>query len=519
MLFHSPIFLYVFLPVTLVGFLLLEHRAAAGRAIGFLVLASFVFYAWYNPLYLPLLLGSILFNYGLGRLLAPERGFVGRYALLVVGIAANLAMLGAFKYADFAVRTLNWLGDLTLPELGILLPIAISFFTFQQVAYLVDAYQGHATKRSFRAYALFVNFFPHLIAGPIVHHREMMTQFEPLLAGKRRGNEEIWTDLSVGFTFFTIGLVKKVLFADQFASWADTAFGAAEAGVPLTLIEAWLGTACFTLQIYLDFSAYSDMAIGLARLFGIRLPINFNSPYKATSIIDFWRRWHITLSRFLRDYLYVPLGGNRLGPWRRHINIMIVMVLGGFWHGAAWTFVAWGALHGIYLVINHGYRALAHRYAFGLHPLLAGTLTLLAVMVAWVFFRAESFGSAVVMLKGLGGLNGVAMPLHWEPMFGGLAETAKGLGLSFAPVTAYHGSDQVLMVAAAFLLMWLLPNSQEVMREWEPALSNVRPPGGLAARLAWRPSVFSGAALAGAALLSSFYVIQGRPGEFIYFQF
>jgi alginate O-acetyltransferase complex protein AlgI len=517
MLFHAPVFLLVFLPLTLALYLWLERNAAAGMSIGFLAIASLVFYGWWNPLYLPLLIGSIAFNFLIGRAIAPDAKVAGRRALLITGIVANVAVLGLFKYADFAVRTINMLADRSIPDWGFVLPLAISFFTFQQIAFLVDSYQGKAPERSFPAYCLFITFFPHLVAGPIVHHSEMMPQFARLYAGRHRSSEELWRDLAVGFAIFTVGLVKKVFFADQFATWSDNAFRAAGAGVELTFIEAWLGIACFTLQIYLDFSGYSDMAIGLARLFGVKLPLNFDSPYKATSIIEFWRRWHMTLSRFLRDYLYVPLGGNRRGPWRRYVNVIIVMLLGGLWHGAAWTFVVWGGLHGALLMINHAWRAWTS--APRIPPVVGGALTLLGVMVAWVFFRADSFNAAWCVLRGMSGVDGVALPFHWQPAFGPLVERLSILPIHFQPLPTYSGGNQIAWVLVGFLAMWLLPNTQEIMRKWEPAFEAVVPPRGLQARITWHPNTVAGVAFAVAALAVTIVVLQGKPGEFIYFQF
>ncbi len=520
MLFHAPIFLLVFLPITLSLYLWMERRAPAGASIGFLAFASLIFYGWWNPLYLPLLLGSMVFNFVVGRAIAPDAGTSARKALLIVGIAANLGVLALFKYADFAIRTINVLSDRNLPEWGILLPLAISFFTFQQIAFLADSYQGKAPERSFPAYCLFITFFPHLIAGPIVHHSEMMPQFARLYSGDRRSAEEVWRDLAVGFAIFAIGLAKKVFFADRFATWSDNVFRAADAGLELSFIEAWLGTACFTLQIYLDFSGYSDMAIGLARLFGVKLPLNFDSPYKATSIIEFWRRWHMTLSRFLRDYLYVPLGGNRQGATRRYLNVMIVMLLGGLWHGASWTFVLWGGLHGLYLMINHAWRAWAARGGPRIGTVAGGLLTLLAVMIAWVFFRAESFDGALRLLRAMAGFDGIALPFHWQPGFGRLIAWEPFASIfHFKPMPAYSGGNQIAWVVLGFLAMWLLPNTQEIMRKWHPAFEAVAAPRGIQAWITWRPNALTGVVFAAMTLAVTIIVLQGKAGEFIYFQF
>ncbi|MFQ5488405.1 MAG: MBOAT family O-acyltransferase, partial [Gammaproteobacteria bacterium] len=338
MLFHSYGFIFLFLPLTLLGFFLLGRYGLLRWALAWLVLASLTFYGWWNVEYLFLLLASIVVNYLLGRALAPsQRTTASARVLLAIGIGLNLALLAYFKYAAFIVGNFNQLlgSDYRVHE--IVLPLAISFFTFQQIAYLVDAYYGRAQEYSFLNYSLFVSFFPQLIAGPIVHHREMMPQFEG-----RRIFRFSYEDMDVGLLIFCIGLFKKVLLADGMAQFSEPVFAAAAGGLELSFFEAWGGALAYTLQIYFDFSAYSDMAIGLAWMFGIRLPLNFASPYKAINIIEFWRRWHMTLSRFLRDYLYIPLGGNRKGRERRHLNIMATMLLGGLWHGAAWTFVVWG---------------------------------------------------------------------------------------------------------------------------------------------------------------------------------
>jgi D-alanyl-lipoteichoic acid acyltransferase DltB (MBOAT superfamily) len=518
MLFHSPVFLLCFLPITLAIYLALERNAAPLATVGFLAVASLFFYSWWNPYYLPLLLGSIAFNFSAGQYLMPETAGHYRRAVLAFAICADIVLLALFKYADFVVSNVNLISDVGWSGLGIVLPLAISFFTFQQIAYLVDAYQGKAPERSFTAYCLFITFFPHLIAGPIVHHREMMPQFSGLLAGRFRSQDKVWSDLAVGFTLFAIGLLKKVAIAGQFGLWADNAFRASDAGGQLSFVEAWLGTMCFSLQIYLDFSGYTDMALGLARLFGIRLPLNFNSPYKATNIIDFWRCWHMTLSRFLRDYLYFPLGGNRRGTVRRYENLIVVMLIGGLWHGAAWTFVIWGGLHGLYLAVNHGYRELVRR-GFPEIPAIAGLLvTTVCVLLAWTFFRAETAGSAMRMVMAMAGLHGVALPIHWQPLFGN-AVAASGLPIHFAALPAYSGGTQVLWVVAGFLAMWLLPNSQEILRRFKPALESVSAPCGLISRIEWRPSILSGVAMSVVTLALTFIVLQGKAGEFIYFQF
>ncbi|MBT5260335.1 MAG: MBOAT family protein, partial [Nitrospina sp.] len=346
MLFNSYAFIFLFLPVTLLGFQLIGNRGHCRVAVSWLIGASLFFYGWWNPAYLGLILTSILFNYAVGVSLGSRPA----KTVLVVGIAANLGLLGYFKYANFFVDNINALTGSDIVLERIILPLAISFFTFQQITYLVDTYRGETQECDFLRYCLFVTFFPQLIAGPIVHHREMMPQFAKDTFCRLKAKH-----LAVGLTIFSVGLFKKVILADGIAVYSTPVFDAAEAGVILTFVDAWCGALAFTFQLYFDFSGYSDMAIGLGRMFGIILPVNFFSPYKASNIIEFWRRWHITLSRFARDYLYIPLGGNRKGTLLRFANLMITMLLIGLWHGAGWTFVIWGGLHGSYLVINHGW--------------------------------------------------------------------------------------------------------------------------------------------------------------------
>jgi alginate O-acetyltransferase complex protein AlgI len=406
MLFNSAVFVFLYLPIVWIGYLLSLQLPWARAGIAWLGLASLFFYGYWDPAFIPLLIGSILFNYGIGRLMdrevwdGPERA---RKALLIFGLVANLATLGYYKYANLLSSSAGSLTGIATPVFDVILPLGISFYTFTQIAYIVDSYTARKSEKSFAAYLLFVTYFPHLIAGPVLHHSEMMPQFLRDQAGIRLAL------VMEGLLFFALGLAKKVLIADSVAPAANRAFTLAESGT-LGLVDSWYGTLAYTTQIYFDFSGYSDMAIGLALLFGIRLPLNFASPYKQRSIVDFWRCWHMTLSRFLRDYLYIPLGGGRHGPVRRQVNLMVTMLLGGLWHGASWTFVVWGGLHGLYLQVNHAWRHLVSRSTrlqdfLARHPvsvaICAWALTFLAVVVAWVFFRAESFGGAANMLSGM----------------------------------------------------------------------------------------------------------------------
>jgi D-alanyl-lipoteichoic acid acyltransferase DltB (MBOAT superfamily) len=378
-----------------------------------------------------LLLASIAFNYVIGLLLISKRPRPAwRFAALTIGVAGDLLTLGYFKYAGFLATNFNAIFS-TGFTVNVLLPVGISFYTFTQIAFLVDAYRGNVARYALPHYALFVTYFPHLIAGPILHHKDMIPQFER--AAMRRPDPHL---ILCGLIIFGIGLFKKTCLADGIQPLVGLAFGP---NAP-SFDQAWIGALAYTFQLYFDFSGYSDMAIGISLMFGIFLPLNFNSPYKATSIIDFWRRWHMTLSQFLRDYLYIPLGGNRHGRTLRYVNLMITMLLGGLWHGAAWTFVAWGALHGVYLCINHAWNnygpAVAPRFA-RLANIAAFILTFLSVVVAWVFFRADSLPSALSVLSKMADPTQIAL---------GRGEMA-----------------YALFIMAYAAIAWFAPNTQTIM--------------------------------------------------------
>lgn len=519
MLFNSYEFIFAFLPVAVLLFYVIGRWVGHIGAIAWLIAASLFFYGWWNPAYLVLLAVSIGVNFGTGELLRRDGPRTGRRkAVLVLGIVFNLGLLGYFKYMNFFVESANAVFDASFTLERIVLPLAISFFTFQQITYLIDTWRGLAREYGFLHYALFVTFFPQLIAGPIVHHSEMMPQFM-----RRTMCDFRYRNLAIGLTIFTLGLFKKVVIADNVATFGTPVFSAADAGATLTLLEAWGGALAYTFQLYFDFSGYSDMAIGLARMFGIRLPLNFNSPYKAHSITEFWRRWHMTLSRFLRDYLYIPLGGNRKGPIRRYSNLMATMLLGGLWHGAGWTFVVWGGLHGLYLCINHAWQKLTGsdgRPGRGIGLWAARLVTFLAVVVGWVFFRAETFGGAVAILEGMAGLNGVVIPAGYQALLGPLASVMTSLGWRFeADPGLFQGSVQVIWIAALFFAIWFLPNTQEIMSRYRPAFERVRRPmrNVWDRALLWRPGMRSAAATA--TLLVVSILSLTRVSEFLYFQF
>ena len=419
MLFTTAVFVLLFLPLTLAGFFLLGRRSPRAAA-AWLFAASLFFYGWWMPQFTLLLLGSIGGNFALGLRIA-RLGEAGHKPAarrwLAAGVTLNLLLLGYFKYANFFLDSVNALLGSHWALTGVVLPIGISFYTFTQIAFLVDTWQGKVREFDLVHYGLFVTYFPHLVAGPVLHHAQMMPQFARATTYRFDS-----AHFSAGLAIFAIGLFKKVVLADGIAPYADAVFNPVDtAGAVPGVHEAWLAALAYTLQLYFDFSGYSDMAIGLSWMFNIRLPYNFDSPYKAANISDFWRRWHISLSTFLRDYLYIALGGNRLGAARRYLNLAATMVLGGLWHGASWSFVLWGALHGAYLMVNHGFRALCgpalsqrlqRNRAFTLASWL---LTMLCVVVAWVFFRATTLDGALAILRAMaGGELRDVHPLLWN---------------------------------------------------------------------------------------------------------
>jgi len=460
-----------------------------------------------------LLLASIALNYG-GGLIVDHARRNQSYLRFKTGVmvVANLMLLGYFKYANFFVDTVNQLGG-HLDVMSIVLPMGISFFTFTQIAYIVDVSKGNRGEQNFVRYLLFVTWFPHLVAGPVLHHKQMMPQFRSMAQGTMRLNSEM---ISVGLSMFAMGLFKKVVLADNIAIFANPVFDAAANGKSPMMAEAWVALLAYSLQLYFDFSGYSDMAIGLSRIFGVRLPLNFDSPYKATSIVDFWRRWHMTLSSFLRDYLYIPLGGNRNGEARRYVNLFLTMLLGGLWHGASWNFVIWGALHGMYLIINNlwaRYVAPSSSDSSVRWNWIYAPLTFFAVVMAWVPFRAADFSAAMSMWSGLLGLNGVALPVRfaaWLPAT--LANEIHfqqiyiGDGLSYA--------EAVLSVLGGLLCVWLFPNSQQWLARYNPAWEKVKAP---MAWWSWRPS--RGYAFLMAMVLAMSILAFKKNSPFLYFQF
>lgn len=512
MLFNSYIFIFAFLPITLLGYYSLGKYATHRVSISWLVAASLFFYGWWNPAYLGLIIGSILFNYAFGVLLGSKKKKSKR--LLAIGIGINLMLIGYYKYANFFVDNLSLLSGINLQIRTIILPLAISFFTFQQIAYLVDAYKGETKEYNFLHYCLFVTFFPQLIAGPIVHHKEMMVQFS--------ANKKIklgCQNFIIGLNIFTLGLFKKVILADGISVYATPVFNSASSGDTISFFVAWGGALAYTFQLYFDFSGYSDMAIGIGKMFGINLPINFSSPYKSLNIKDFWRRWHMTLSRFLRDYLYIPLGGGHKGNSRRFVNLMTTMLLGGLWHGAGWTFLLWGGLHGFYLILNHGWDYVKKQLRLEwldssvCWKSIAWLITFISVVNAWVFFRATSFQAAVSILKGMYGFNGVSLPNAIYVRLVNKFEFIEQLGIG-----AYLGGGTDFMfnyiwVVVLLIIATIMPNTQQIMNYAE---DNTKV--GKSTKIwMFSYSKFWAVMMAGALVLSIFSL--SRVSEFLYFQF
>ena len=459
MLFNSYEFIFAFLPITFFIYFYLNHKRLTIAGKGFLVFSSLFFYSWWNIAYLPIILTSMLFNYIIGTSLNQGRKEdnhrFSKKILLTFAIVSNLTLLAYFKYMDFFIENINLISGSEIPLLHLALPLAISFFTFQQIAYLVDSYRKETKEYDFLNYSLFVTFFPQLIAGPIVHHSEMMPQF-----AKTKNKVKNYRNIAMGLFIFSIGLFKKVVIADNFAIWATVGF---DGDIQLTFFEAWVTSLSYTFQLYFDFSGYADMAIGLALLFNIKLPINFNSPYKATDIQDFWRRWHITLSRFLKDYIYIPLGGNRKGEFRVYTNLIATFLLGGIWHGAGWTFIFWGLLHGIALVINRVWSKLG----FKLWTWLAWLITFNFINIAWVFFRAKEWDDAIRILSGMLGFNGVILPNALGNKLSFLRDFGVDFG-GFVFISSIDTAIRILIIMSiGFIIISVFDNSNQKIKKFQ----------------------------------------------------
>ena len=519
MLFNSFEFIFAFLPCTLLLYVLCLRRRKTEIGFAVLVSASLFFYGYWNPAYLFLILFSIFFNYYVGKLISRFSGQPSKL-VMICGVGINLALLGYFKYANFFVDNINAVFSTSLQLEKIFLPLAISFFTFQQISYLVDVWEGKAREYNLLHYSLFVCFFPQLIAGPIVHHSEMLPQF------MRRDALPSWTkNIAVGISIFSIGLFKKTVLADSLSAYVGPVYDSPAAG-QLDFFTACGSTLAYTFQLYFDFSGYSDMAIGCARMFGITLPLNFFSPYKANSIVDFWRRWHITLSRFLRDYLYISLGGNRRGKSRRYINLFLTMLLGGLWHGAGWTFVVWGCLHGTYLMINHAWSKLLTVARLdwresSVYNASCWLLTFLAVVVSWVFFRAPTLEQANSILLAMSGANGVQIPAGIVARLGDVGELLQQAGVGVSYTSGSRFVENFAWIVPAALLAFFAPNLAQIFHRAEPVLYEND-----AAFKGFRKSkgvcewTLSGKWAVVTALMFLFGVLTlSQVSEFLYFQF
>lgn len=527
MLFNAPEFIFVFLPIVLAVFFLLSHARRISEAIGFLVLASLVFYGWWKPAYLIILLFSLIFNFMLSRrILQLDKGSPAAEWCLGIGISVNLGLIAYYKYTNFGIDIVNSIFSTDFGAIRLLLPLGISFFTFQQIAYLVDTYRGITKEFRFIHYCLFVTFFPQLIAGPIVHYTKVMDQFE-----KPETFHFNWNHMAIGLFIFTIGFFKKAVLADEVAGFANPVFMAADNGLAVSTLEAWAAALAYSLQLYFDFSGYSDMAIGLGFMFGIRLQLNFNSPYKAANIIDFWRRWHMTLSQFLRDYVYIPLGGNRQGELRRHTNLMTTMLIGGLWHGAGWNFVIWGGLHGVYLVVNHFFKYLSGLLPKWMNPLnfkpFSVLCTFVFVLLSWVFFRAVTLNGAGAMLGEMLLQHGFTLPADLARGLellnkSRLVEQMQGWGMHFLEVPghiaiqdwAFSGAPLIILL---LLLAWFAPNSHDMIHKFHLVKGPEWQVQGkiLNSRLGSILAIITGIGF----FIALTTILSEKPSEFLYFNF
>ena len=465
MLFNSIEFIYLFLPFTFFIYFFLNEINHNIFSKIFLVFASLFFYSWWNFLYLPLILFSIIFNYLIGnnisKVYLDQKG--KNKTLLIIGITINILMLVYFKYSDFFIVNFNYIFNENIPVLNLSLPLAISFFTFQQIAYLVDCFNKEIENSGFLNYCIFITFFPQLIAGPIVHHKEIIPQVSSTINKNKN-----FRNISVGIFIFSIGLFKKIVLADNFSIWASAGF---DNTYSLDFFESWFTSFSYTFQLYFDFSGYTDMAIGAALLFNFKLPINFNSPYKSLDIQDFWRRWHITLSRFLKEYIYIPIGGNKISKYRTYLNLMTVFIIGGIWHGAGWTFILWGFLHGLGIIINRIWKI----FDINLSKFISWFITFNFINFSWIFFRANNFGDALNIIKGMIGLNGIFLPssiydnLTFLNKFGINLETSSEKFLS-----SIKGDFSTLVwLFIGFVIVLFCKNTMEHISSFKSSLSNL----------------------------------------------
>lgn len=512
MLFNSPEFLFLFLPVVLIGFYWLQNKGNPRLIMCWLVVCSLFFYGWWNPVYLLLILGSASVNYRLGRMLTPNEGRNTKL-WLTIGIAFNIGLLAYFKYANFFLDNMAVALDADWNFSRIILPLAISFYTFQQITYLVDTSKQKTDAHGFLEYLLFVCFFPQLIAGPIVHHSEMLTQFRTLATPGDRTRQ-----MAIGLSILAIGLFKKVVIADGLALYSTPLFSLANDGADFTALEALVGSFSYAFQLYFDFSGYSDMAIGLACLFGLKLPVNFYSPYRAQNISDFWRMWHATLSRFLRDYVYTPLGGFVCSPVRQRFNLFSTMFVGGVWHGAGWTFVVYGFCHGIFVVVHQLWRVNVsgplNLVRNPVYQAAAQVFTFLTVVMALVVFRAESLTAAIHVFSQMiipSGDNFIPAYLISINRTG-LFQIVGLFPVQVAPPVVIFS-----LLSACLAVCWLLPNTYQLFAAEKVTIDKGRAGRAPIINLQWNGSTRW--AMGTAVLIALSFLNLGQVSEFLYFQF
>jgi D-alanyl-lipoteichoic acid acyltransferase DltB (MBOAT superfamily) len=516
MLFNSYFFIYVFLPVVLIVFFRFNNHLSKY----WLIAASVFFYAYGNISYVCLFICSIVFNYSFSCLLLfikrHNRSPFIRQLTLVCGISSNLLVLGYFKYTNFIINNINYAFHTMYQCQSIVLPLAISFYTFQQIAYLIDMSKAPDRPQSFNQYCLFVSFFPQLIAGPIVRYHDTFHQFS-----KEQFTMFNSFNVSVGMTLFIIGLFKKVVLADSIGIYTTQIFEAAKTAKTIFFIESWCAALGYSFQLYFDFSGYSDMAIGLGRMFNIILPLNFYSPYRSLCMIDFWKRWHISLSLFFRDYLYIPMGGNRKGLFRKNVHLMITMLFVGLWHGAGWTFVIWGGLHGLYLIINHVWRFISNHYITSkwfkitsFNRFLSFTTTFCAIITAWVIFRSDTIAVAQKILSGMFAFNG--MNLSPGFLFNLSMNYVSKMSIFLQSAVPHTNKMIFFWIALLSFIIWLCPNTYEFLRQYHPSL-HIESIDIKNQRLQWQPTFFWAFILSTMLLIC--IMLISSPTEFLYFNF
>lgn len=513
MLFNSYEFIFIYLPILVFTMYLLSKFKNFNLTLGALVFFSLVFYAYWNPLYLLLLIPLAMINYYLAYWIikiSEKKYYSFNKILLIFGLTLDISVLCYFKYMNFFIGIYSDISRTEIHHLNIILPLGISFFIFQKIAYLIDAYRGEVKNKSLLNFLFFVSFFPQLIAGPIVHHKDIIPQLDNKDALKISSK-----NITLFITIFSIGLSKKILFADNISQFSSPIFNSISNGYAPNFLEAWIGALSYSMQIYFDFSGYCDMAIALGLLFGIKLPLNFNSPYKSLNIIDFWRRWHMTLSKFLRDYVYIILGGNKNGGVRRYINLFITMLVGGFWHGANWTFIIWGALHGLFLIVNHTWRFVTTNkkyFEFNniIFKIFSFAITYLSVVIAWVFFRSENINSAIVMIKSMFLFNEISLPIGLAGKFQFFSQQK----INFHGVTELGLQEAVISLVILHLIVFTMPNTQEIIGYYEITnkKSNI-----ILKYLNWKPNLKWCLIMV---ILTMFTILKvSAVSEFIYFQF